>query len=220
MNKKGNNNYIFIAFLLMTLTIISQLLRYKYIYLDINHILEISICNIIYPFTFLLTAIIYKKSNFNETHKIIIKTLYSILFFTFIVTLLNNIEATNETVAFDIALKHVFTPNNFIINGITFYYPKLFNILLFLLLFYFSHTILIIIIEALETYTNRFIAYFISMFIPFTLDMMCYTTLIDVFNKVSFNKLVIHLTSNFIVAIIFSILLSICYKKSKLYLNK
>ena len=215
MNKKGNN-YTLITLILFALTILSYILINKSIYLDINHILETKISSIIYAFTFLFTAILYKKSNFNKTHTIILKTIYSIIIFIFIITLLNNINSTTDTVAFDIALKHIFTPSNIILNNITFYYPNILNLILFLLLFYFSQTILVLFIEALEPYTNRFMAFYISMFIPYTLYLICYGTFIDIFNKASFNIIISHLTSNFIISIIFTLIISLTYKKNKL----
>ena len=211
MNKKGNNTNIFLTCLLVIITIICQIFRYKSIYIEPNHVLISSISNIMYPITFLLIILLSKKTSFKQTHKTIINTTIIFLIFMFLLTILNNITSVKDSLTIDIALKEIFTPYKHIINGYTLYYPDILNIIVYTLLFYFSHTIILILYEAMEPYTNKYITFFLSMFIPYTLDTLCYTTIIDVFKEIEFNKMILHLTSNFVLVIVFTILMTLIY---------
>lgn len=216
MNKEGNKSYnSFCAYLLILFVILCQIFRYKTIYLEPNHILESSISNIIYPFTFLFIIIIHKKSDFKNTHKVVINTTLLFILFMLFITLINNITSSAGSIKFDIALKQLFTPYNHIIHGYIYYYPDILNIIIFALLFYFSHTIILILYEAIEFYTNKIITFFLSMFIPYTLDTLCYTAIIDIFKQIDFNKLILDLTSNFVIVIIFTILITLIYSSKK-----
>ena len=211
MNKKGKENNTIITYLLIIFMIICQIFRYKTIYIEPNNVLEISLSNILYPITFIIIILLKNKTNFKETHNSIIKTCILFLIFTLIITLLNIIPANTNGRNIDIAIKQIFTPSYHIFNKYILYYPNIIDLITYTLLFYFSHTIILILYEAIEPYTNTFITYFLSMFIPLTLDSLCFTTINDVFNEIDFNKMIIHLTSNFVIVIISTILLSIIY---------
>ena len=215
MNKKGNNNYSFCLYLLLLFIILCQLFRYKIIYLEPNHILESSISNILYPFTFLFTVLLFKKLDFKNSHRIIIKTAFFYLLFVLFLTLITNITANSNSIKLDVLLKQLFTPNNIVINKHIYYYPDILNIIIFSLLFYFSHTVFLILYEAISIYTNKFITFFLSMFIPYTLDTLCYTSITEIFKQVDFNTLILHLTSNFVIVITFTILTTILYCSKK-----
>ena len=93
MNKKGTNNKTLITYLLVIFMIICEIYRLKNIFIESNNVLETSISNLLYPFTFLLITLIYKNSNFKETHKSIIKTSVVFLIFILLTTILNNIPS-------------------------------------------------------------------------------------------------------------------------------
>lgn len=219
MNKKGNNNYntnTFITYLIILLVIVCQIFRYKSIFIEPNHVLEVSISSIVYPFTFLLILLLNNKTNFKETHKSILKITGIFLIFMLIATILNIIPTSSSTREIDTALKNVLTPNYMLIKGHIIYYPDLLNVITFSLLFYFSHTIILILYEAMIPYTKKFIAYALSMFIPFTLDTLCYIAINDVFKEIEFNKIIVDLTSNFVIVIVFTIILTIFYSLKKI----
>ncbi len=215
MNKKGTNTNTFITYLLIIFIIICGLFRYKTIYIEPNNVLEVSISNILYPFTFLLIILLNKKTSFKETHKVVIKTSIIFLIFMLLVSIFNSIPGNYYSREIDLALKEVLTPNYFIINKTLIYYPDLLNIISFTLLYYFSHTLILILYEAMEPYTKKFIAYALSMFIPFTLDTLCYISINDVFKEIEFNKMITNLTSNFVIVIIFTIITTIIYSIKK-----
>ena len=73
-NKNGNKDNSLLKYLLITFIIICSVFKYKNIYIDPNNVLEVSISNLLYPFTFLIIMFIYNKSNFREAHKTIINT--------------------------------------------------------------------------------------------------------------------------------------------------
>ena len=81
MNKKGNKKDTIIKYLLLTFIIICSIFRYKTIYLDSGNVLEASLSNFLYPFTFLFIIMIYKTENFSNAHKTILKT--SLIFIIF-----------------------------------------------------------------------------------------------------------------------------------------
>ena len=84
MNKNGKNNNRFTTFLLVIFIIICAIYKTKNIYIEPNNVLEISIANLLYPFTFLLIILISNKTSFKDTHKIIIKSCIIFLIFTII----------------------------------------------------------------------------------------------------------------------------------------
>ena len=211
MNKKGNNTNTFITYLLIAFVIICGIFRYKTIYIEPNNVLEISISNLLYPFTFLFIILINKKTNFKETHKTIIKTTLIFLLFNFIISILNSIPGNYYSREIDLALKQTLTPNYFIINNQPIYYPNLLNLISFSLLFYFSHTLILILYEAMEPYAKKFIAFSLAMFIPYALDILCYTTINDVFKQIEFNQMITNLTSNFVIVIIFTVIITILF---------
>lgn len=208
-NKKENNSIL--TYLILTFIIICSIFRYKTIFIEPNNVLEISISNLLYPFTYLFTVLIYRKTNFKETHKTIIKIAIAFLIFTLLISLMNTIPGNYYSRDIDLSLKEILTPSYFMINGTPIYIPNLFNILSYTILFYFSHILVVILYEAMEPYTKNFIAFSLAMFIPYALDTICYTTIVSTVEMIEFNKLIINLTSNFVIVIIYTMLISILY---------
>ena len=211
MNKEGKNNNTIITYLLIIFMIICQIFRYKTVYIESNKVLEISISNLLYPITFIIILILKNKTDFKEAHNTIIKTCILFLIFMSVISLLNIIPANTNGRQIDMAIKQIFTPSYHIFNKQIIYYPNIIDLITYTLLFYFSHTIMLILYEAMEPYANTFITYFLSMFIPLALDALCFITINDVFNEIEFNTMIIHLTSNFVIVIISTIILSIIY---------
>ena len=216
MNKKGKNSNTFITYLLITFIMICGIFRYKTIFIESNNVLEVSLSNLLYPFTFLFIILICKKTNFKEAHKVIIKTALIFLIFNLIISIFNSIPGNYYSRDIDLALKQAFTPNYFLINNQPIYYPNIMNLISFTLLYYFSHTLILILYEAMEPYTKKFIAFSLAMFIPYGLDTLCFVTINDVFKTTEFNKMITNLTSNFVIVIVFTIITTIIFTiKSK-----
>jgi len=208
-NKKETNTIL--KYLLLTIIIICSIFRYKTLFIEPNNVLEVSISNLLYPFSFLLTILILKKSNFKETHKTIINISLVFLIFTLIISIMNTIPGNFYSRDIDLSLKELLTPSYFMIKGTPIYIPNLFNILSYTILFYFSHVLLVILYEAMEPYTKKFIAFSLAMFIPYALDTICYTTIVSTIELIEFNKLILNLTSNFVIVIIYTILITILF---------
>ena len=208
-NKKETNTIL--KYLLLTIIIICSIFRYKNLFIEPNNVLEVSISNLLYPFSFLLTILILKKTNFKETHKTIINVALVFLIFTILISIMNTIPGNYYSRDVDLSLKELLTPSYFFIKGVPIYIPNLFNILSYTILFYFSHILLVILYEAMEPYTKKFIAFSLAMFIPYALDTICHTTIISTIELVEFNKLIINLTSNFVLVIIFTIIITIIF---------
>jgi predicted DNA-binding protein YlxM (UPF0122 family) len=126
---------------------VCSIFRYKTIYIEPNNILEVSISNFLYPFTFLFIILIYNNDNFKEAHKTIIKTAITFILFIFLVSILNSIPGNYYATETDLALKQVLTPNYFVINNFLVYYPNILNIISFTLLYYFSHVLILILYD-------------------------------------------------------------------------
>jgi len=210
MNKKGKTN-TFITYLLITFIIICGIFKYKTIYIEPNNVLEVSISNLLYPFTFLFIILINRNSSFKESHKTIIKVTSIFLIFNLLVSILNTIPSNYYSRNIDSALKQVLTPSYILLNNLTLYLPNIVHIITFSILFYFSHTLMLILYEAMEPYTNKFVACALSMFIPFTLDSLCNITITDTIGLIDFNKMIGNLTSNFVIVIISTLIISLLY---------
>lgn len=210
MNKKGKSITL-INYLLLVFIMVCSIFRYKTIYIDPSNILQVSLSNFVYPFTFLFIVLIYKKQNFKEAHNTILKTSAIFLLFILLVSILNSIPGNYYATETDLALKEVLTPNYFVIKDTLIYYPNILNVISFTLLYYFSHTLILILYEAMEPYAYKFIAFALSMFIPFTLDTICFVAINDMAQQLEFNKLIIDLTSNFVIVIIFTLITATIY---------
>ena len=211
MNKKGINVNMLLNYLLLTFIMVCSIFRYKTIYLESSNILEVSLSNFLYPFTFLFIILIYKNQNFKEAHKTIIKTAITFILFLVLISILNTIPGNYYATETDLALKQVLTPNYFVVNDLLIYYPNILNVLSFTLLYYFSHVLVLILYEAIEPYAFKTLAFALAMFIPFTLDTIVFTAINDMAMNVEINKLVIDLTSNFVIVIIFTIITSLLF---------
>ena len=60
----------------------------------------------------------------------------------------------------------------------------------------------------MEPFTYKFVAFSLSMFIPYALDTICYTTIISTLDNITFNKLITNLTSNFVLVVLFTIFIT------------
>lgn len=208
--KKQGIYYPIVLFMLLLLTI---LFTEKNIYLAPN--LNVNAGLIIYPFTFLLVVLMYKKYNM----KYVRKTLYSsfILLFCFylLMTILNTIDGITSSQIITNSLRNIFTPNSLTINNKFIYYPNIAVLLTFTVVYFISHFIFITVYEAIEGTTNHLIAFILSIMIGFTLDQILFTPLSNIpriiDNTLSYKSLIEIMTANFIVVIFSSVLMLFIY---------
>ena len=94
-----------------------------------------------------------------------------------------------------------------------FYYPDVYKIIIYLLVYFFSHYIFMITYDVSEINTGYLVGFLVSILIGFILDQMLYTTIYYLPDIIMSNVAVIDflktLTSNFIVTLLSSIILLI-----------
>ncbi|MFA7120435.1 MAG: hypothetical protein WC277_03065 [Bacilli bacterium] len=176
-------------------------------------VLEVSISIFLYSFTFLILGYILTKYNYQEAKKAIKISIIFILLFLLIVSILNNIPGNAES-EINQALLNIFTPYNISILGQNIYIFDL-SILLILLIYYITHNIFISIDDTLNTITNKYLSFGISIFIAFIIDTMFMVPTLyikDIYytNLVAFD-IIKYLTANFMVLIIMSLLSLLIY---------
>ena len=176
-------------------------------------VLEVSISIFLYSFTFLILGYILTKYNYQEAKKAIKISIIFILLFLLIVSILNNIPGNAES-EINQALLNIFTPYNIFILGQNIYIFDL-SILLILLIYYITHNIFISIDDTLNTITNKYLSFGISIFIAFIIDTMFMVPTLyikDIYytNLVAFD-IIKYLTANFMVLIIMSLLSLLIY---------
>ena len=67
----------------------------------------------------------------------------------------------------------------------------------------------------MKPYTKNYIAFALAMFIPYALDTIGYIVINDTFNNIEFYDLINHLTANFVLVIITTIISTIIYSLKK-----
>lgn len=206
--KKGSCliNGILIIVLLITL-----IFKNKIVIIAPN--LDVSISIFIYSFTFLILGYILTKYKYREAKKAIKISIILILLFLLLASILNNISGNAES-EINQSLLNIFTPYNILIFGQNIYIFDL-SIILILLIYYLTHNIFISINDTLNTITNKYLSFGISIFIAFIIDTMLMVPTLyikDIYytNLVAFD-IIKYLTANFMVLIIMSLLSLLIY---------
>ncbi len=219
MNKKDNICNI-LKLTLMVLLILFSIFRYKNIYIEPNNVLEVSLSYLIYPFTFLFILLLKDKISFKKTHRVILSICLLFLIYNILLSLLNSIPSNINTLDTDNYLKQALTNKYITLGNFNIYYPNLLDTVSTTLLFYFSHTLILILYDAMIPYTNKFIACSLSMFIPYTLDVLCSVIINNTFLEIEFNTMIINILSNFVIVIVSTIIISIIYSIIKVRSKK
>ncbi|MDD2409733.1 MAG: hypothetical protein PHD03_03335 [Bacilli bacterium] len=197
---------LLIIFLLLTL-----IFKNKFVVIAPN--LDVSISIFIYSFTFLILGYILTKYKYKEAKKTINISIILILLFLILNLILNNTPGNAES-EINQSLLNIFTPYNISILGQNIYLNDL-SIILILLIYYITHNIFISINDTLNTITNKYLSFGISIFIAFIIDTMfmvptlyikdIYYANLDAFDIIKY------LTANFMVLIIMSLLSLLIY---------
>ena len=207
--KKGPSN---LSVILIILLIISIIFKDKYIYLAPS--LSVSISSFIYAFTFLIPILIMNWTKFKDAKNIIRISTKAILLFIVITTILCTITGNLDSIDVDNSLRNIFTPNNLVISNFNIYYPDL-NFLGIILIYFFSHNILISIYETLINYTNIYLSYSIAVFISFIIDTMFMIPVIHIkdiyYTNMNMLEIVKYLTGGFMVVIFTSLIMTVIF---------
>ncbi|MDD2504713.1 MAG: hypothetical protein PHF21_00370 [Bacilli bacterium] len=207
--KKGS---LKLSMILISLLFISIIFIDKHVYLAPN--LSVSISFFIYAFSFLIPILIINKTRFKDAKNIVEISAKSLLLFFLLITLLCSIQGNLESLLIDDSLRSIFAPNSIIIKNIIIHYPNL-NLLALILVYYFSHNILISVYEALNYYTNKYLSYSLAVFIAFIIDTMFAIPLIYIkdiyYANLDILGIVKLLTAAFMVVIFMSLLMILMF---------
>lgn len=215
--KKNYSNYHTI--LLTIILLLVNILRDKSILIATG--LTVSINTLLYPLTFLLLIIIFKKYNLKTAKDAILTSSLTVILFYIIISILTSINGNIDSESFDNLLKLTFTPNYFSLYNIKIFYPKLLPLLGSTIIYIITHYIMLLTFEALEDNSNYFIAFILSIFISYTLDQMLFIPTINIvdmyYGIISYVDLIKELTANFLIMIMTSLIMifsfPLCIKK-------
>ena len=215
--KKEHINFNFvISFMLL---LISYIFSIKFIYIAPN--LNISLGLLIYPFTFLILALMYNNKNITEVKESIYFNFLLIIIFYIIISILNSLDSITSTELISSNLRNIFTPNYLIIKNFILYYPDLINLLTFIVVYFLTHYIFITVFEVIKVNINSPVAFILAILISFILDQMIYVPLTNLHSlinlEITYQNLIEYMTANFIAVIFTSILMLSFYliKKRK-----
>lgn len=203
---KGKNfNYTLLLFILILISYLFNLIN-----VNIYNNSSLSIGVIFYSLTYLVTFKMIKKNKISDNKKILFSSVLYFLLFFVLTTILCQFNSENDLL---VSLRNVFAPTSYAINNFTFYYPDVYKIIIYLLVYFFSHYIFMITYDVSEINTGYIVGFLVSMLIGFILDQMLYTTIYYLPDIIMSNLTVIDflkiLTSNFMVTLISSIILLI-----------
>ena len=203
--KEKSFNYTLLLFILILISYLFNLIN-----VNVYNNSSLSIGVIFYSLTYLVTFKMMKKNKISDNKKILFSSvLYFILFFV-LTTILCQFNSENDLL---VSLRNVFTPTSYAIKNFTFYYPDVYKIIIYLLVYFFSHYIFMITYDVSEINTGYLVGFLVSILIGFILDQMLYTTIYYLPDIIMSNLTVIDflktLTSNFIVTLLSSIILLI-----------
>lgn len=203
--KEKSFNYTLLLFILILISYLFNLIN-----VNVYNNSSLSIGVIFYSLTYLVTFKMMKKNKISDNKKILFSSvLYFILFFV-LTTILCQFNSENDLL---VSLRNVFTPTSYAFNNFTFYYPDVYKIIIYLLVYFFSHYIFMVTYDVSEINTGYLVGFLVSMLIGFILDQMLYTTIYYLPDIIMSNLTVIDflktLTSNFIVTLLSSIILLI-----------
>jgi len=204
---------IFLTILFFIITLLSFLFSEKYIY--IAHNLNASLGLIIFSFNFLISIILLKRMNIRYIKESIFVITISLLIFYLIISIFNTFDSIIDTKLVSDNLRDLFTPNHFIIKDFVIYYPNIFNLVIYSLLFFISLYIFVTIYEVISYYLNDYNGFILAILISFILKELLHTPLISIpkliDGSLKYQELIKMLTGNFIILIFTSVLILIIY---------
>lgn len=203
---KGKNfNYTLLLFILILISYLFNLIN-----VNVYNNSSLSIGVIFYSLTYLVTFKMMKKNKISDNKKILFSSVLYFLLFFVLTTVLCQFNSENNLL---VSLRNVFTPESHEFNNFTIYFPDVYKIIIYLLIYFFSHYIFMVTYDVSEINTGYLVGFLVSMLIGFILDQMLYTT-IYYLPEVIMNNLTIldflkNLTANFIITLFSSIFLLI-----------
>lgn len=198
--------------LLSIVLIISIIFKSKFIYLAPN--LSVSIYIVLYAFTFLILGLVLTKYNFKEAEKALNQSIIFIVVFYLITSILCTIPGNIDSLTADIALRNLFTPYSFMLFGRIIYYFDI-SIIIILIIYSITHKVFISINDILNSYTNKYLSFGISIFIAFIIDTMFMVPILHIkdiyYSNLQTLDIIKFLTANFMMLIVMSLIMLLSY---------
>lgn len=171
---------------------------------------------IIYSFTFLAISIICKYYGFKEARKAIF--ISALLYVSFFVIMSIGLlpKANSFTTVYNSFVQYIFCSEFIDISSdITLFYPELGQFFSILIAFVVGHLVYATVYNAISRYTVDYLSMGLSLFIAYIVDRLIFVPIL--FAKSlqngsnTFDFVIKLLTSEFIAAILLSIIIVICY---------
>lgn len=180
---------------------------------------------VVYPISFLVTALLGKYYGFKETRKAIYISSLLYVSFMFLVILSIMPSANELTEGYNAIVQYLFANNFKELSNVTIFYPMLGQFLGVLIAYFASHLLFATIYSVTKNYTVDYFAMGLGLFISYIIDRILFIPLLLSHGLIkgtnTFNFLIQMLTSEFIAAVFMTLALIIIYiiitniKKSK-----
>lgn len=199
--------------MLTILLIITYIFTLK-IYEPVNNIM-ITGGVLVYPLTFLILAYVFKYYGFKQTRKCIFQS--AMLFVIFILLMMICVvpRSNNETSQYNAVIQYLFTNNFFVLGKLKIFYPTLGQFFSVVISFIISHLLFATIYNAIHNYTVDYLAVGLSVFIAAITDRILFMPILFLENLIkgsnTFDYFIKCLTSEFMAAIVSTILIIILY---------
>ena len=170
---------------------------------------------IVYPFSFLILALISKYYGFKEARKSVF--ISALIYVSFIIIMMIGIFPLSniETSTYSSFVQYIFANKSFTIGNFIIYYPILGQFFSVLIAYVVSHLLFATIYNAVSKFTIDYLAVGLSLFIAYILDRLIYMPILFIDGLITesntFDYLIKCLTSEFIAAIMITILIIIIY---------
>ena len=170
---------------------------------------------IVYPLTFLIIAYISKYYGFKEARKSIF--IASALYLVFMILMMFSIipVSNNATSGYNMVLQYLFTNNVFYVGETRIFYPMLGQYFSVVVAFLVSHLLYAAIYNAINKFTVDYLAVGLSVFIAYIIDRLIFMPILYAEGLINgsntFDYFIKCLTSEFIAAILCSIIIIIVY---------
>ena len=170
---------------------------------------------IVIPFIFLISGLAMNKLEPNFVKKSHLQAIAMFFLFLLILSVASIFKSNESTYYYRASLEFVFTSENTNILGLSFSYPNLLKLGLFISAYYISQTIFIALIKSLKDAAPKFFSFLISYLISIIIYILIIVglgNLINILiNKINFNQMIINLTSYFIAAFVSCVITSILF---------
>lgn len=170
----------------------------------------------VYPLTFLILGYIQKFYGFKEARKSIYTSSALYVVFLLLVMFALFPHSNTVTMGHNTVIQYLFANNSLALNSnFSIFYPTLGQFFAVLISFVVSHLLFATIYNAVKNYTIDYLAMGLGVFIAYIIDRILFTPILlakGLSNgSNTFNFLIQSITSEFIAAIVMSILIVIVY---------